>query len=125
MYRFVGTREYSPALSKILEFLDISNFNLGIFFSVQCIFPLDFWSSFSILLVCMTGRLIDVIKKRRKELSKNHASALQKSIAAYLLTLTTLYILNMTFSAFRCYPQDDASYTLLSSPNLECYDQIW
>jgi hypothetical protein len=48
-------------------------------------------------------------------------------MSTFLMFLTTLYtfVLSMTFSAFRCAPQDDGSYTLLPSPSLDCYDSIW
>jgi hypothetical protein len=41
------------------------------------------------------------------------------------MTTLYIYILSATFSAFRCAPQDDGSFTLLSSPDLDCFDLLW
>jgi hypothetical protein len=42
-----------------------------------------------------------------------------------LLSTFYTFVLGMVLSAFRCYPQEDGSYTLLTSPSHDCYDSEW
>jgi hypothetical protein len=136
--RFADAGKTSSSLSVLLSMFDLSNVNLEFFFSFECIFSdFNFWDSFTLksisLLVVLafmylTGVLLSCFEIRfQKKKKKILASALDKSIDAFLVFLTTLYtyVLSSIFSAFRCYPQDDGSYTLLSSPSLDCYDSLW
>jgi hypothetical protein len=98
---------------------------------------MDFWNSFTLKIVSLivvfafmyiTGFLstkYQVLKKTNNNL--RFASPLDKSLHLFLMLLTTLYtyVLSSIFSAFRCYPQDDETFTLLSSPALDCYDSVW
>jgi hypothetical protein len=42
-----------------------------------------------------------------------------------LLTALYVFVLSSVFTAFRCLPQDDGSFSLISSPSLDCYDSVW
>ena len=59
--------------------------------------------------------------------SRSKASVFDKCISLLLMLLSTFYtfVLGMVLSAFRCYPQEDGSYTLLTSPSHDCYDSEW
>jgi hypothetical protein len=41
------------------------------------------------------------------------------------LTPMYTYILSVAMAPFRCYKQGDGSYSLVPSPNLDCYDEQW
>jgi hypothetical protein len=58
---------------------------------------------------------------------KAHPSAFDKCISFWLMMAGTFYtfVLSMVLSAFRCYPQEDGSFTLLPSPSHDCYDSEW
>jgi hypothetical protein len=34
-------------------------------------------------------------------------------------------VISTSFTAFRCFPQDDGSFSLISNPSLDCYDSQW
>ncbi len=65
--------------------------------------------------------------KRSEKMVRTKASILEKGISMYLMLMTALYtfVLSNSMSAFRCFAQDDGSSTLVSSPNLNCYDHEW
>jgi hypothetical protein len=133
--RFVDSRSKSATLSTLLSIVDLSNINLEVFFAFDCFVEnLGFWNSFTIKVVSLIfvfvfmlsiGYCVSRLKPQTKNL--HSANALDKSIAAFLIALTTLYtyVLSTIFSAFRCFPQDDGTFTLLSSPSLDCYDSVW
>jgi hypothetical protein len=64
---------------------------------------------------------------RKRLNSISLANEFHKAISSFLLVFTTLYtfVLTNSFSVFRCFPQDDSTYTLISSPSLDCYDSLW
>jgi hypothetical protein len=131
--RFLDQTQQSKTLSWILTFLDLSNFNLEILFAFDCLSELEFWSLFSLKIffivlmfavVCGSGFLLTRCWKGK---DNKQASPIHKSISFFLMILSTLffYVLSSILSSFRCYPQDDGSYTLLSSPSYNCYDKQW
>jgi hypothetical protein len=132
--RFTSRDEESGILSLILKIIDLSNLNFELLFSLECVFSSSFWKQYTgkILLILFVFPLMSLVASLvswMKGNVKNQMSAnpTQKSIYSFLMMLTTLYtfVLSTTFSAFRCYRQDDELYTLLSSPDLDCYDKEW
>jgi hypothetical protein len=136
--RFSESFHDSATLSTVLSLADISNFNFGVFFAFECIVrEFSFWDSFTLKTVLiiivfsfifLVGMFFTFLKSRIKSLRlKLVANPLDKSIAAFLMLLTSLYtfVLSSILSAFRCFPQGDGSYTLIPSPSLDCYDSIW
>jgi heme/copper-type cytochrome/quinol oxidase subunit 2 len=132
--RFIDENQNSNALSYLLLVFDFSNFNFGALVSFDCIKALSFWDSYLTVILLITFSLpvmmaiayfISCIRSKKK--SYNSASEIERSISTFLSIMSTLYtfVLSSVFKAFRCYPQDDGSYTLLSSPNLDCYDTVW
>jgi hypothetical protein len=65
--------------------------------------------------------------ERQNARSRLKASVFDKSISLLLMLFSTFYtfVLGMVMSAFRCYPQEDGTYTLLASPSHDCYDSEW
>jgi hypothetical protein len=110
----------------MLAILDISNLNIDVLFSLECLSNGSFWSVYaaklaSIFILFSVMYVTGFLLTWKKRESGAHSTSLEKSISAFLMLMTTLYIyvLSATFSAFRCIPQDDGSYTLLSSPDLD------
>jgi heme/copper-type cytochrome/quinol oxidase subunit 2 len=74
-----------------------------------------------------------VLKLYRQKLNpeeyriKRGSSPTEISISLYSYGMVRLatYVLLTGMSPFRCFKQMDGSYTLVASPNLDCYDQQW
>ena len=58
---------------------------------------------------------------------KSEAAPFERAFSLYLFFLTSLFTLiaSVAFSPFRCFKQDDGSYTLISNPSEDCYDGVW
>jgi hypothetical protein len=130
--RFISLPNDSVTLSVILSAFDIGNFNFEIFFSMEY-FSGSFWNTYSSKVASIyflfpvmfaIGYVVYVLKKESRKIT---STSLHKAISSFITILKGLYIyiLTATFSAFRCVPQDDGTFTLLSSPELDCYDEIW
>lgn len=134
LIRFSEVQTLSLSLRNALSIIDISNGNLGFVLANDCFFRLSFWSLFALkiffpfllfIFMSIVGYFVTV---KLSDDRKNYLStAFQRSISAFWVFLTSLYIfvLNNILTVFRCYPQDDGSYTLLSFPSLDCYDDQW
>jgi hypothetical protein len=134
--RFLEHKKQSRELSGIVTALDLSNFNFEIFFSHECIVNIGFWNAFLLkilliifvpLIMLTIGYLLTRYSKIPKTVSARYASKYERSIAFVLILISTLYtsLLSNILSVFRCYPQGDGTFTLLSSPSLDCYDSLW
>jgi hypothetical protein len=137
--RFIGQENRKSAgLSTLFSIFDLSNLNFSAFLSIECVVKLPFWSLFSlqissifIVFIVMYGFGFGLtklkLKREKTSNSNNFASELEKSISLYFVSLSTLYtfVLSSIFSAFRCFPQEDGSFTLLSASSLNCYDSEW
>lgn len=135
--RFMDRKDSSSVFSSIMSVLDLTNLNLDLILSPFCIFKLEFWQTFtlkifliigSFLLIYGIGFIATRLNRRKIDSSSlSQASYLEKSISTFVVVLSTLYtfVLSSIFSAFRCFKQDDGSFTLLSSPSLDCYDETW
>jgi hypothetical protein len=136
--RFTDSSNNNAILSSLLSLIDLSNLNFELVFALECFSKNSkFWGNFTIktlslpilfIFTYLVGIFISrlYLTRRRKE-SRLLASALDKSIALFFVVLTNMYtfILSNVLSAFRCFPQDDGTFTLLSSPALDCYDSYW
>jgi ABC-type Fe3+-siderophore transport system permease subunit len=86
--------------------------------------------------ILVSGFLVYLFKKKKMSRfgGRNFSSTFgrdasipQKSICILLMLLTSLYtfVMSNTLAAYRCLPQDDGTFTLLSAPSLDCYDSVW
>jgi hypothetical protein len=111
------------------------NLNFDIIYS-SCKFPDEFWSrhglavAFPIIigaclfLIAVIGHLF--LKKLHPELlqSKRIPSPFERAINLCLSSLYT-FIISFAMAPFRCFAQADGSFTLVPSPDLDCFDNQW
>ncbi len=112
----------------------------GLHFPSGCFFGGDFWRTYLFrncspflllgLILCAVYISQKIEIRFRAKIAngiRSGGSALEKAISLYLMALTSLYtfVLSNSMSAFRCFLQGDGSYTLVSSPDLNCYDSSW
>jgi hypothetical protein len=131
--RFFSKDSYGGnSLSRLLSFLDLSNFNFEFIFGIDCVFRIGYWSLFSmkiLMLVIIPGAFLGTVYalekyrciKQKNDLAKVKFSIFDRCISIMVMLTSTFYtyVLSLVLSAFRCYPQEDNSYTLLSSPSLD------
>jgi hypothetical protein len=128
----------SGIMDQVLSFLDLSNMNFELFFNLECISKTSFWDIFVfkiliLLLFCASFLGICFWYVKCKSMKGGNVgshptvSVLDKCIALLLMLLSTFYtfVLGMILTVFRCYPPEDGTHTLLSSPSLDCYDSEW
>jgi hypothetical protein len=130
--RFTEPSGQSSSLSLFLGILDLSNLNFDVFFSMDCVFLGSFWAGFSFKIFSLylsVGFMLGLgyFLSRFFKTGASQASYFDKSSSAVLIFASSLHTfgLSTAFSAFRCFPQEDGSYTLLSSPSMDCYDSLW
>jgi hypothetical protein len=131
----------SGLVNRMLSFLDLSNVNLDFLFGLDCLGRIGFWDTFMLRIIALFSISVfllvgcylyeKVYRKSRtgqagaKFYFKN--AVFDKCISLLLMLTSTFYtfVLSMILSAFRCYPQEDGTFTLLPSPSLDCYDSEW
>jgi hypothetical protein len=86
-----------------------------------------------VLLLCVAGSIILVLYLNDKTYISNmlrrrvKATPLEKALSVYMFLLTGMFtfISSTSFSPFRCYPQEDGSFTLISNPTQDCFGPEW
>jgi hypothetical protein len=114
------------------------NFNPDVL-NMSCFFRTDYWSIYrlqvffpfivlAILLVVSSLVRLYVWKVRPNTLVRRTlADPFERALSMYIFLLTSLfvYLLSITFSPFRCFPQIDGTQTLLPNPSQDCYGKEW
>jgi hypothetical protein len=90
---------------------------------VKVFFPIEFFL-LTILASCTHYEFKRKFPPGRSSSLKN---SLESAVGIYLSVLAGMYIyvLTMSLEPFRCFQQVDGSFTLVASPNYDCYDREW
>jgi hypothetical protein len=114
------------------------NFNLENIF-LWCVLPDDFWFghafkvSTPLMVLCLLNILAGTVYlvqrwKKSQTLAKHlNANPFERAFSLYVAMSVGMYIYVLTaaLEPFRCLEQPDKSLTLVSSPNLDCFDPQW
>jgi hypothetical protein len=79
------------------------------------------------MLVSAVIHLTEIRKRRLERGNQREANAFERGLSFYLRAIVGLYtfLISVGLSPFRCYPQEDGTYTLVPSSSLNCYDKNW
>jgi hypothetical protein len=105
----------------------------------SCVLPDDFWIGQAVkvalpfillLLLVIIASIVYLFQRccQAAVLQKRlDANPFERVLSLYLSTLVGVYIYFMTtaLSPFRCLQQADGTFTMVASPNLDCFDDVW